>query len=198
MPWRRRIGETRALLGVASTGRCWFSCFNGGETVQELEGGEAERGAAGGIGPWQNVEHLVGSADDEVEALKLPLAANVTKDPLSDRMLEALQELRSEGRGFVEAEAAGWVGGTRFRMHHSHHAHETNSNFGFNLSFWDRLFGTYRAQPDDGHDGIVIGIDTFPDSAKCVQLHWLLLMPFVGTVMNYAINSRKWSSEDES
>jgi hypothetical protein len=42
----------------------------GGETVQELEGGEAERGAAGGVGPWQNVEHLVGSAADEVEALE--------------------------------------------------------------------------------------------------------------------------------
>jgi len=43
---------------------------DGGETVQELEGGEAERSASGGIGPWQNVEHLVGSAADEVEALE--------------------------------------------------------------------------------------------------------------------------------
>ena len=84
------------------------------------------------------------------------------------------------------------------RVHHSHYAHETNSNFGFNLSLWDRLFGTYRAQPDDGHDRMVIGIDTFRDSAKCTRLHWLLLMPFVGSVMNYAINSRKWNAEDES
>jgi len=54
-----------------------------------------------------------------VMGLKNPLAPNVAKDPLSDRMLEALQELGSEGRGFVEAEAAGWVnwvGGTRFRI----------------------------------------------------------------------------------
>jgi len=84
------------------------------------------------------------------------------------------------------------------RVHHSHYAHETNSNFGFNLSLWDRLAGTYRAQPDDGHDRMVIGIDTFRDSAKCIHLHWLLLMPFVGRVMGYAINSRKWTAEDES
>ncbi len=84
------------------------------------------------------------------------------------------------------------------RVHHSHYAHETNSNFGFNLSFWDRLLGTYRAQPDDGHDDMVIGIDTFRDSAKCIRLRWLLFMPFVGTVTGYAINSRKWSPDEES
>jgi sterol desaturase/sphingolipid hydroxylase (fatty acid hydroxylase superfamily) len=84
------------------------------------------------------------------------------------------------------------------RVHHSHYAHETNSNFGFNLSIWDRFLGTYRAQPDDGHDSMVIGIDTFRDSTKCIHLHWLLLMPFVGTVMSYAINSRNWTAEDES
>jgi len=83
------------------------------------------------------------------------------------------------------------------RVHHSRHPHETNSNFGFNLSLWDRLFGTYRAQPDDGHDGMVIGIDTFRDSAQCIQLHRLLLMPFVGKVTEYAINSRKWTADNE-
>jgi len=84
------------------------------------------------------------------------------------------------------------------RVHHSQYPHETNSNFGFNLSLWDRLFGTYRAQPDDGHDKMVIGIDTFRDSAKCTYLHWLLFMPFAGKVMGYAINSRKWAPEEKS
>jgi sterol desaturase/sphingolipid hydroxylase (fatty acid hydroxylase superfamily) len=82
------------------------------------------------------------------------------------------------------------------RVHHSHYAHETNSNFGFSLSLWDRLFGTYRAQPDDGHENMVIGIDTFRDSRQCIPLYRLLLMPFWGTVTDYAINRRKWDSND--
>jgi sterol desaturase/sphingolipid hydroxylase (fatty acid hydroxylase superfamily) len=84
------------------------------------------------------------------------------------------------------------------RVHHSHYAHETNSNFGFNLSLWDHLFGTYRAQPDDGHQEMVIGIDTFRDSAQCIHLQRLLLMPFIGSVTEYAINSRKWTARNES
>ena len=55
------------------------------------------------------------------------------------------------------------------RVHHSHLANETNSNFGFNLSVWDRLFGTYLAQPAAGHAGMVIGIDTFRDPDHCVN-----------------------------
>ncbi len=47
------------------------------------------------------------------------------------------------------------------RVHHSTRREETNSNFGFNLPWWDRLFGTYRGQPADGHDGMKIGIDRF-------------------------------------
>ena len=78
------------------------------------------------------------------------------------------------------------------RVHHSRYAHETNSNFGFNLSLWDRIFGTYRAQPDDGHENMVIGIDTFRDSGQCILLHRLLLMPFLGKITDYAINRRKW------
>ncbi len=84
------------------------------------------------------------------------------------------------------------------RVHHSHYPHETNSNFGFSLSLWDRLFGTYRAQPDDGHENMVIGIDTFRDSAQCIPLHRLLLMPFQGKVTEYAINSRKRDEDDKS
>jgi sterol desaturase/sphingolipid hydroxylase (fatty acid hydroxylase superfamily) len=77
------------------------------------------------------------------------------------------------------------------RVHHSHLADETNSNFGFNLSVWDRLFGTYRAQPAAGHTGMVIGIDTFRDPGECVKLPGMLLMPFTGKIMDYAINRRQ-------
>jgi len=48
------------------------------------------------------------------------------------------------------------------RVHHSIEPAETNSNFGFNLPWWDRLFGTYRVQPAGGHAGMTIGIDRFP------------------------------------
>jgi sterol desaturase/sphingolipid hydroxylase (fatty acid hydroxylase superfamily) len=83
------------------------------------------------------------------------------------------------------------------RVHHSHLDFETNSNFGFNLSLWDRLFGTYRAQPVDGHTGMVIGIDTFRDPAHCVRLRGLLTMPFIGKVTDYAITRRGWKTPDE-
>jgi len=83
------------------------------------------------------------------------------------------------------------------RVHHSHLQHETNSNFGFNLSIWDRLFGTYRDQPQDGHTNMVIGIDTWRDAAHCVHLPGLLLMPFRGKVTDYAINRRDWNTDSE-
>jgi sterol desaturase/sphingolipid hydroxylase (fatty acid hydroxylase superfamily) len=47
------------------------------------------------------------------------------------------------------------------RVHHSIVPRETNSNFGFNAPWWDRLFGTYRAQPEAGHDAMTIGISQF-------------------------------------
>lgn len=47
------------------------------------------------------------------------------------------------------------------RVHHSIHRDETDSNYGFNLPWWDRLFGTYRPQPRDGHDAMSIGVDAF-------------------------------------
>jgi sterol desaturase/sphingolipid hydroxylase (fatty acid hydroxylase superfamily) len=83
------------------------------------------------------------------------------------------------------------------RVHHSHLDHETNSNFGFNLSLWDRLFGTYRAQPDEGHEEMVIGIDTFRDPAHCVRLRGMLGLPFIGRVTDYAITRRSWKSADD-
>ncbi len=126
-----------------------------GEAVQKLQGGQAERGAAGGIGGGKDVEQLVGASTHEVEPFQgergpgtipdqtfearavggleadAPVQAEpaavthgehvgglvgfqeavttkVTRDPLSDRVLEALQELGCESGGFVEAEAGGW------------------------------------------------------------------------------------------
>src|SRR5438552_18701534 len=63
------------------------------------------------------------------------------------------------------------------RVHHSILRPETNSNFGFNLPIWDRLFRTYRAQPAAGHDGITLGIEQFRD-AKELRLFRMLLQPF--------------------
>jgi sterol desaturase/sphingolipid hydroxylase (fatty acid hydroxylase superfamily) len=63
------------------------------------------------------------------------------------------------------------------RLHHSILSHETNSNFGFNLPWWDRVFGTYRAQPQAGHEGMTIGIEQFRDPRE-LRLDRMLLQPF--------------------
>jgi sterol desaturase/sphingolipid hydroxylase (fatty acid hydroxylase superfamily) len=64
------------------------------------------------------------------------------------------------------------------RVHHSIERDETNSNFGFNLPIWDRLFGTYRAQPRAGHAAMTIGIPEFRDVAECGTLIGMLGIPF--------------------
>jgi sterol desaturase/sphingolipid hydroxylase (fatty acid hydroxylase superfamily) len=66
------------------------------------------------------------------------------------------------------------------RVHHSIERDETNSNFGFNLSLWDRLFGTYRAQPRAGHQAMTIGIPDFRDAAECNSITGMLAIPFHG------------------
>lgn len=63
------------------------------------------------------------------------------------------------------------------RVHHSVAPDETNSNFGFNLPWWDRLFGTYRAQPRAGHEAMTIGIAQFRDPRE-LRLDRMLLQPF--------------------
>lgn len=78
------------------------------------------------------------------------------------------------------------------RVHHSVVIRETNSNFGFNLPWWDRLLGTYRAQPAAGHDGITIGLAQFRD-AKKLSLPWMLVLPFIGEIGSYAIG--RWGKE---
>lgn len=73
------------------------------------------------------------------------------------------------------------------RVHHSVTIRETNSNFGFNFPWWDRLFGTYRAQPVLGHEKMTIGLAQFRDPRKN-NLYQMLLMPFTGKTGPYAID----------
>jgi sterol desaturase/sphingolipid hydroxylase (fatty acid hydroxylase superfamily) len=76
------------------------------------------------------------------------------------------------------------------RVHHSIISRETNSNFGFNLPWWDRLFGTYRAQPQAGHEAMTIGIEQFRDLRE-LRLDRMLLQPFRDDVGRYPIGRRE-------
>ncbi len=66
------------------------------------------------------------------------------------------------------------------RVHHSARREETDSNYGFNLSLWDRAFSSYRAAPEAGYEGMTIGLETWRN-APVQTLPWLLLMPFQRT-----------------
>ncbi len=63
------------------------------------------------------------------------------------------------------------------RVHHSVIERETNSNFAFNFPIWDRLFKTYRAQPEKGHQKMVIGLSQF-QTPEVTHVLWMLLVPF--------------------
>lgn len=76
------------------------------------------------------------------------------------------------------------------RVHHSVTPCETNSNFGFNVSWWDRLCGTYRAQPAAGHQQMTIGIEQFRDPQE-LRLDRMLLQPFREGVLNYPLGQRE-------
>ena len=85
------------------------------------------------------------------------------------------------------------------RVHHSVEEREANSNYGFNLSIWDRLFDTYIAQPRHGHQGMTIGIFKLRNFKQVNQLPGMLMLPFKGKITGYAINRRDWSdAEDET
>ncbi len=64
------------------------------------------------------------------------------------------------------------------RVHHSVIRCETNSNFGFNVPWWDRLFGTYRSQPLAGHEQMTIGVAHLRDELQVERLHRMLAIPF--------------------
>jgi sterol desaturase/sphingolipid hydroxylase (fatty acid hydroxylase superfamily) len=76
------------------------------------------------------------------------------------------------------------------RVHHSAAPDETNSNFGFNLPWWDRLLGTYRRQPALGHERMTVGLNDFRDPAQ-LRLDRMLVQPFLGSAGGYPINRRQ-------
>ena len=76
------------------------------------------------------------------------------------------------------------------RVHHSIRYDESSSNFGFSLPWWDRLFGTYKAEPAAGHEAVLIGVDAFRDPGEH-RLSRLLLQPFRSTPGRYPINRRQ-------
>jgi sterol desaturase/sphingolipid hydroxylase (fatty acid hydroxylase superfamily) len=63
------------------------------------------------------------------------------------------------------------------RVHHSVLQREHDSNYGFNLSLWDRLFRSYTAQPEGGHQGMTIGLDPY-QTEEPSKLGWSLILPF--------------------
>jgi len=66
------------------------------------------------------------------------------------------------------------------RVHHSAIRAETDSNFGFNIPWWDRLFATYRDQPELGHSGLKVGLNEFRDR-RFVNILWLLKQPLLNS-----------------
>lgn len=82
------------------------------------------------------------------------------------------------------------------RVHHSVKENETNSNFAFHISIWDRIFGTYKAAPEAGHQAMEIGLEQFRGD-ECQQFKSLMLMPFYGGMRGYAINYRDTVNERE-
>jgi diguanylate cyclase (GGDEF)-like protein len=82
------------------------------------------------------------------------------------------------------------------RVHHSILENETNSNFAFNISLWDRIFGTYIAKPKAGHQGMTIGLEQFRELAW-QRFSRLIFMPFAIGIKGYAINYRDTKNADE-
>ncbi len=64
------------------------------------------------------------------------------------------------------------------RVHHSTDMREANNNYGFSVTWWDKLFGTYKAQPDLGHNSMKIGLNLYRD-ASFIRLPKMLIIPFL-------------------
>ncbi|MCG7898590.1 MAG: sterol desaturase family protein [Candidatus Thiodiazotropha lotti] len=87
------------------------------------------------------------------------------------------------------------------RVHHSVIPGETNSNFGFNLSIWDRLMGTYRAAPKLGHIGMQIGVNSLQDPQLTTKLNGLLKIPFLKNTQggdDYNVQDRTWPGQGDN
>ena len=80
------------------------------------------------------------------------------------------------------------------RVHHSVDPRETNSNYGFNLPWWDRLLGTYIAQPAKGHEGMEIGIEQFR-TRRDLWLDRMLIQPLRGPASGHALDPRNTTKE---
>lgn len=81
------------------------------------------------------------------------------------------------------------------RVHHSVESDESNSNFGFSLTWWDRLFGTYRAQARAPQESMTIGLRGHTNPSEVARLDGMLMMPFKTQADGYTINSRHRSEE---
>jgi len=77
------------------------------------------------------------------------------------------------------------------RVHHSVIRREANSNFGFNLPWWDFLLGTYRGQPHEGHDGMTIGVTHLRDELEVDRLPRMLVIPFRAPAGTYSMRSEE-------
>jgi len=82
------------------------------------------------------------------------------------------------------------------RVHHSVEDDEANSNFGFSLPWWDRIFGTYRDQPRAGHIDMTIGINKYREQKQVSWLSGMLALPFIGKMSGYVINRRQWNDAE--
>ena len=80
------------------------------------------------------------------------------------------------------------------RVHHSVRREETNSNYGFNLSIWDRLFGTYRDQPKEGHEAMTIGLEQFR-TPRDLWLDRMLVQPLLGPASGHPIEPLNMTKE---
>lgn len=110
---------------------------------------------------------LVGAPPEAVLAFEILLNATSLFNHANARMPAAAE-------GFVRLLV---VTPDMHRIHHSARREETDSNFGFCVPWWDRLFGTYTARPADGQEGLVIGLETFRDR-ESQRLVRLLVQPF--------------------
>ncbi|MCG7976392.1 MAG: sterol desaturase family protein [Candidatus Thiodiazotropha taylori] len=87
------------------------------------------------------------------------------------------------------------------RVHHSVIPGETNSNFGFNLSIWDRLMGTYRETPKLGHIEMQIGVNSLQDPQLTTKLSGMLKIPFLKNSQggdDYNVQDRTWPGQGDS
>ncbi|MCG8072106.1 MAG: sterol desaturase family protein [Candidatus Thiodiazotropha taylori] len=87
------------------------------------------------------------------------------------------------------------------RVHHSVIPGETNSNFGFNLSIWDRLMGTYREAPKLGHIEMQIGVNSLQDPQLTTKLSGMLKIPFLKNTQggdDYNVQDRTWPGQGDS